>query len=196
MSKLNWKTKKIAGLTMIELLISLLISSIAAIAFISMFATQVSIVSTQSRRAQIEEEGREVFDILLRLLYTANTSSLSITQTATKTSIDFTIPSGFNVWPNIIPPYTNNAIRILWADNGANANQIVIASAPTIGGLNGAAINTLAGSSNTVNTQVTGLTLTGQGDGSYMLTLNVTTGNGAGTVTSRIFSKRFIPRNQ
>ena len=184
------------GYTLIELLIALLISSIVVIAFVSTFATQLSTVATQAKRTQIEEEGREVFSVLMRLLRTANSASITITQNANDLRIDFTIPSGFNIWPNTVPPFTNNAIRIAWKNNGNNANQILLSNTSQLNLLNAAPTLTLAGAANPADPQTTAMTMSSQGDGSYILTMTISTGTGAGSSTaSRVFTERFFPRN-
>ncbi|MDQ7072385.1 MAG: prepilin-type N-terminal cleavage/methylation domain-containing protein [Gammaproteobacteria bacterium] len=189
-------TRRYTGYTLIELLIALLISSIVVIAFVSSFATQLSTVATQAKRTQIEEDGREVFSILMRLLRTANSSSITITQNANDLLVDFTIPSGFNIWPNTVAPFTNNAVRISWANNGNNANQIRLSNAPQLNLLNVAPTLTLAGIANPDDPQITAMTMNSQGDGSYTLTMTISTGTGAGSNTaSRIFTERFFPRN-
>ncbi len=186
--------KNIKGLTLIELMIALAISSVVAIGVMKAYVGQTVVVVKQARITQATEDGREAFSVISRLLRQAQRSSLSITPA--KTTFSFTIPSGLAIWPNNIAPYTNNAVRLSWTDQGADANKILLATADSAANLGAAATITLAGDSSLQNTQIAAFTLTDNNDGSYSLKLISQIVNGASQTPLRVsFEGRILPRN-
>jgi type IV pilus assembly protein PilW len=188
--------KNIKGLTLIELMIALAISSIVAIGVMKAYVGQTVVIVKQARITQITEDGREAFSVISRLLKQAQQSSITITQpNVNNTTIDFTLPTGLAIWPNNTAPYINNAVRLSWTDQGANASKILLATADSIGNLAAAATLSLAGDSSVKNTQVSAFTLTDNNDGSYSLKLISQIANGAQAPLRVSFEGRILPRN-
>lgn len=185
------------GFTLVEIMVSITVASILSLAVISTYSSQAGTYMTQGRSSQAVEDGREVYMVLNHLLRQAENSSIAITQNAGSTIVDFTVPSGYAIWPNTTAPYDRNAIRIAWSDSGTNANQITVASATSIGGLGGAQATALAGSNSGSNTRVIGLTMTALVPAGY--TLSVTTRAGVTppgqTATGTTFDGLVLPRN-
>ncbi len=187
------KTSTHAGFSLVELMVSIAVASLLLLAVGSLYSSQAGIYIRQSVRTQVTEEGREVFDVLHRLLRQANASSISVTSSVGNTVIDFTIPAGYPVWPNTTSPYDNNAIRVSWSSNGTFPNQVRIATATSLAGLAAAPMTTLAGSTNGNNTRITNLTLTALASGGY--TLMVASGTGNPDIGQVVFNGSVIPRN-
>ncbi len=185
------------GLTLIELMVSLAVSSIVALGVMTAYASQSKLIVHQARSTQATEDGRDAFEVISRLLKQSQAGSITITNTGTSsTVVDFTLPPGLAIWPNTTPPYSNNAVRLSWTDTGANASQVLLATAPSVGALGGAASVVLAGSSSVKNTQIAGMTLTAQPDGSYLLKLVAQAGGGAFSTPLKIaFEGKILPRN-
>lgn len=185
------------GFTLVEVMVSVTVASILSLAVVSAYSTQAGTYMTQGRSSQAVEDGREVYMVLNHLLRQAESSSIVVTQNAGSTVIDFTVPSGYSIWPNTTAPYDRNAIRIAWSDSGANANQIMVSSATSVGGLGAAAATALAGSNSGSNTRVIGLTMTALAPAGY--TLTVTTRAGVTppgqTATGTTFDGLVLPRN-
>ncbi len=185
------------GFTLIELMISVTLASLLSIAVVTAYSNQAATFVSQGRRNQATEDGRDAFMVLSGLLRQAITSSLTINQTANRTTIDFQIPAGFPIWPNTTAPYDRNAVRILWENTGATADQIRIATATSPGGLAAAPLVTLVGSTAGSNTRITELSLTPLAPAGYLLALGSRSGaTPAGqTTTGTRFEGVIIPRN-
>lgn len=192
------------GFTLIELMISITVSSLLALAIASSYASQASTYMTQAYRTQATEDGRDAFTILNHLLHQAEAASIAITTVAdTSTIIDFTVPAGYQIWPNTTPPYTNNAVRVSWTNTGSTAYQILIGTADSTVNLATAPMTALVGSNSGNNSRITNLSLV-NGASSYALSVTSTAGitglvgkaqaaNGAtGGVT---FDGIIVPRN-
>ncbi len=185
------------GFTLIELMVSVTLASLLSLAVIAAYSSQAATFLNQGRSSQATEDGREAFIVINRLLRQAIRSTMTTTQTATQTTIDFTLPAGFPVWPNTTAPYDRNAVRISWSSTGANANQIRIASATSLGALGAAPLTTLVGSNTGFNTRITQLSLTSVAPAG--LRLSLTSRSGATppgqTATGTRFEGIIIPRN-
>jgi len=148
--------KKLAGITLIELMIALVIGSVVAVSVISAFSMQSSMTLKQSGRTLATEEGREVFTVISALIKQAHTSTITITQTVTSSNISFMLNEGAAIWPNDdTPPYLNNWIRVSWTSQGTSPNQITIARAPDEASLATAVPVPLAGDPSGKNTKIT-----------------------------------------
>lgn len=162
------------GLTLIEMMIALVISMLLTVAAMAMYVSQSRVVVHQARKEQASQTDTLAYEALSRLLRHAETGSISITYGGTGTaaapnasgtpeipgdsiSIDFTLPSGYAIWPNETSPFTNNAVRIAWSNSGANAYQIRIANAASVAALGSAASSTVAGSNVGANARVINL---------------------------------------
>lgn len=189
--------KNIRGLTLIELMIALAIGSVVAVGVMKAYVGQTVVVIKQARITQATEDGREAFSVISRLLKQAQQSSITITQpSANSTTIDFMLPTGLSIWPNNIAPYTNNAVRLSWTNQGADANKILLATADSLANLGAAATLTFAGDSSVMNTQISAFTLADNNDGSYSFKLISQIANGAAKKPLNVsFEGRILPRN-
>ncbi|MBN4079140.1 prepilin-type N-terminal cleavage/methylation domain-containing protein [Beggiatoa alba] len=152
--------KHTQGFTLVEMMVSIVIASLLSIAVINTFASQSSMFIAQSQRNQMANDGRDAYEVISRLLRQAQLNSIVTVSAGTTFTIDFTIPTGFSVWPNTTAPFTNNAIRLQWDSAGANPSQVRIANTTSIAGLGGAGLRTLVGDTTGSNTQTTNLILT------------------------------------
>jgi len=189
--------KTIKGFTLIELMIALAVSSIVAVGVMKAYVGQSVVIVRQARTTQATEDGREAFTILSRLLKQSVASTIAITQPDTSnTTIDFTVPDGFPIWPNTTAPYANSAIRLSWTDTGDDAYKILLSTATSIANLGAATTVNFAGDSTTGNTQISSLTLDDNADGSYSLTLIAQVENGASSSPlTASFESMILPRN-
>ncbi len=191
------KARRSTGVTLIELLLSLLVSSVLILGVVTLYTWQSKILIQQSRRTQTTEDGREAFSVITRMLKQSVMSSITITQPDTNTRlIDFTLPTGLAIWPNTSPPFINNAIRLSWTSQGSNSNQILLATAASIGSLNGANTTVLVGDSSGNNTQISAMELVKNIDNSYSFLLNAQTSNINPDKTLKVsFEGLILPRN-
>lgn len=167
----------ILGVTLVEMMVAVTISMIISIGVLIVYAGQVRTFSQTARKAQTSQEAQSAFDVIAGLVRqaemcltcptqqtigltypggVANPNAASTTQlTGDSVQIDFTVPSGYNIWPNITAPYTNNAIRIEWtlASNvievsaGASVADAASSRTPIV----------IAGSSGNMNTKIVNL---------------------------------------
>ena len=169
--------RRLRGFTLVEVMISITIASLLSLAVVSAYSTQAGIYMNQGRSSQSVEDGREVYRVLSHLLRQAENSSIVITQVpGASTTIDFTVPAGFPIWPNTTAPYSNNAVRISWSATGSYSNQITVATAATIGGLGAAQALALAGSNSGNNTRVIGMTMNAVVPAGYSFTVTTRAG--------------------
>lgn len=189
--------KHTKGFTLIELMIGLAVSSIIAIGVMKAYIGQSKVIVQQTRTTQATEDGREAFTLISRLLKQSVSSTITIDQPdANNTTIDFTIPEGYAIWPNEVAPYTNNAVRLSWSDEGGDAHKIFLSIAGSIADLGAAVATPFAGDTATGNTQISSLTLNDNGDGSYLFTLAAEVENGSSsTPLSASFESLILPRN-
>ncbi len=191
------KNSSCTGVTLIELLVSLLVSSILMLGVITLYSWQSQILVQQSRRTQTTEDGREAFSVITRLLKQSVMSSITISQPDPDTRIiDFSLPDGIAIWPNITPPYINNAVRLRWSSQGSNSNQVLLATATNIGSLNAASTTVLVGDSSGKNTQISAMELVKNIDNSYSFLLKAQTSNINPEKTLKVsFEGLILPRN-
>lgn len=166
--------KHLAGLTLIEMMIALVIGMLLTVAAMLVYVGQSRVVVHQARKEQASQVDVITYDLLSRLLRHAETGSTAITYGGTgaaaapnasttpevagdSITIDFMLPAGYAVWPNDVSPYTDNAIRITWGNTGANAYQARIAKAASTGALGSATATTVAGSNTGADARVINL---------------------------------------
>ncbi len=171
-----------AGFTIVELMVAVLVSSLLAIAAVTVFAKQSVFFTGQAKRGQAGMVGLTTLNILGRLLREAEKGSVSITSAAGSTTVDFVLPPGFSIWPNTTAPYLNNSIRVSWTNAGNQANQLLVRNAASSAALPAAAPISLAGSSTNLNVIITDFQVTPDPVTAemYRLTLKTASGMGAG----------------
>lgn len=198
---------RLSGVTLIEMMIALVISMLITIAAMSAYVGQSRVVVHQARKDQASQTDTLTYEVLSRLLRHAQTGLISITYggagaaaapnassvlevASDSITVDFTLPSGYAIWPNDVSPFTNNAVRLTWSNTGTNAYQVRIANAATTAGLGTATFTTVAGSNDGSNARIINLDywpLQGDGrslqatagssaDGGYRLTLTTRAG--------------------
>jgi len=196
MSRINAQS----GMSMVELMISLTVASLLSLAVLASFASQGEIFVNQSRRTQSYDDGRMVFDVLVRMLRQAESSSISVTDNGSDLVASFTLPAGFPIWPNVDSGYSQNHIFIKWADhddagNGFLKDRIRLAKSDTSTMPASAQFITLAGNDSGANTRITDLNINLQADArNYRLSLNASAGNAKTSIVSN-FDGLVMPRN-
>lgn len=184
--------KHVQGFTLIEMMISIVVASLLSIAVVNTFTSQSSMFTTQSQRNRMANDGRDAYEVISRLLRQAEASSIATSISAGSTTIDFTIPAGFPVWPNTTAPYDNNAVRLQWSSSGNHANRVRIGTASSIAALSSAELATLAGDTSGSNTQIIDLELTKDASNAYSLALTARAGSNGPSST---FQGMVMPRN-
>lgn len=163
----------IRGLSLVELMISVTIAMTMSIGALYVYAGQVRTFSQVARKDHVSQEAQSAFEVIAGLLRQAEMcltctpqQAMGITYPAAvanpngavlqlandSVQIDFTVPSGYSIWPNDAGTFTNNAIRIEWsgltnvvqvsADASiASAHTTKYAIAGAIGNLNTKIVN-------------------------------------------------------
>jgi len=149
------------GFSLIELMIAMVIAAIMSLAVLSIFVNQTTHLVHETQRDSAVQEANRTFDLISRLLRQAQKDSIDISYpgstkvndenipeiTNDAISIDFTLPTGFNIWPNDQAPYENNNVRLKWdnKNNSENPYVIQIANASNAGGISNFDLKDLAG---------------------------------------------------
>lgn len=169
--------KHIQGLSLIELMIAVTIAMIMSIGVLYLYAGQVRTFSQVARKEHVSQEAQTAFEVMADLVRQAEVCLTCATQQTIGISypagvanpnaagslqlandsvqIDFTVPSGYSIWPNDTGGYTNNAIRISWSGTtnevqvsaGVSINDLAAARTPVI----------LAGAAGNLNTKIVNL---------------------------------------
>jgi prepilin-type N-terminal cleavage/methylation domain-containing protein len=188
------------GFSLVEMMVSITISSMLSVAIVSSFSTQSALFLSHTKRLQATEDGREAFEVITRLLQQAHQNSITITEnTSSDIQIDFTLPSGYPIWPNTVSPYDKNAVRIHWNGDASTttgtANQITIANASNLTNLGSSTATPLAGSAGHSNTGISQLALASLGGGAYYkLDLSSKVGINSYAIRNS-FTSLILPRN-
>lgn len=164
---------------MVELMISITIAMILSIGMLLFYTNQVRTFTQVARKEHTTQESLSAFEVIAGLLRqaemclvcpTPQTISIAypigvanpnavgtLQQTNDSTQLDFTTPSGYEIWPNNVSPYTNNAIRIIWDNSN---NQVSISAGASItDAANLRAPIILAGAPGNQNTKIINLDL-------------------------------------
>ena len=169
--------KNILGVTLIEMMVSVTIAMIMSIGVLLIYAGQVRTFSQTARKAQTTQEAQSAFDVIAGLVRQAEMCLTCTTQqtigltypggvanpnasnalqlSGDSVQIDFTVPSGYNIWPNTTAPYTDNAIRIEWS-LATNVAQ-VSAGASVADAASSRAPIAIADASGSMNTKIVNL---------------------------------------
>lgn len=131
---------------MMELMIGITISSLLTIAVVTVFVSQTAVFTKQSSRNQAAEDAWDAYSLLSNLIKHAEIDSfvlaygigerntgnpVPVEVASDALRIDFTLPSGMAIWPNVVPPdFDRNQIRITWSNTGAAQYQIMISTSP------------------------------------------------------------------
>lgn len=169
--------KNMLGASLIEMMIAVTIAMIMSIGVLLIYAGQVRTFSQTARKAQTTQEAQSAFEVIAGLMRQAEMCLTCTTQqtmgltypggvvnpnaagtlqlAGDSVQIDFTVPSGYYIWPNTTAPYTNNAIRISWSlatnvvqvSAGASVADAAAARTPI----------TIVGASGNMNTKIINL---------------------------------------
>jgi len=199
---LNRKSTQQSGFSLIELMVSLTVASLLSIAVVSAFSAQSTIYIKQAKRMQSNDDGRQSFELLSRLIRHANIGSFTIVTTddvtlGKKIVANFRIPTGFPIWPNIDPNgnYDDNFVHLAWDEKGDYASQLRIANLDTNRAVLASDFNVLAGLNTGANTRISNFNLVEQtGALSYQLTVVARNGL-ANNNSETFFDGLIIPRN-
>jgi type II secretory pathway pseudopilin PulG len=165
------------GMSLTELMIALTISMILSIGVLYIYAGQVRTFFQVARKEHTTLEAQSAFEVVAGLVrqaemclivgpacptlkgiaitYPAGVANpnASVQLTNDSIQIDFSVPSGYSIWPNNTPPYTNNAMRVSWSV----ATNIVQLSAGATAGAG--SVLDIAGASGNLNTKIVNLDL-------------------------------------
>jgi prepilin-type N-terminal cleavage/methylation domain-containing protein len=241
------KRTHVSGFSLIELMIAITVALILSVAVMYIYGGQVRTFSQIARKEQTGQEARSAFEILNSLVRQAevclaasctpqqtiaitypgaisNPNATTTLQTSNDSvQIDFTVPSGYYIWPNDTSPYTNNAIRIEWSSTD---NIVYVSAGASL--TDTAASRTripLAGASGGMNTKIVNLDLwpqivsatgvisdaagvTDKSTAGYRLAMTARVGTADSTYTNRLdpngplksyrtvtYQRAIIPRN-
>ena len=130
----------------------MLIATLMSLAVLSIFVNQTTTLSRTSQLDNASQEANRTFNLISRLLRQAQQNSINIQYPTTANpnnettaeleddsiNINFSLPFGFNIWPNDKAPYDKNDVRITWNNNvnGDKPYVIQIANAANAAGIN------------------------------------------------------------
>lgn len=187
------------GMTLVELMASIAVASILSLAVVSTFSANSTVIMAHNLKSKSNEEGKEAFDMMTRLLRQAKQSSITVSSTPNKVTLDFSLPQGYPIWPNNVSPYTDNAVRIQWENHTSksNPNALQIGKASSISGLNSAILETLVGHSANMETSIADFQVEKLANGKYyQITLASQVKMGGKLSPSQsIFKAYVLPRN-
>ncbi len=166
--------RKPYGQTLIEMMVALTIAMAISIATIYLYSGQVHTFYHSARKQQTTEEIQSAFEIVTNLLRQAEmcltcnpAQQISISYPAgianpngaqvpyianDGINLDFTVPSGYAIWPNNTVPYSNNAMHLVWSQaDGA----LMLSSGATMAAAQAASAVAIAGSTGKLNTRIT-----------------------------------------
>jgi len=188
-------TKHSAGMTLIELMISLAIGSIVILSVFTSFSLQSSMTIKQAGRTLATEEGREIFTVTSALIKQARSPSIKITNSGA--TISFMLIKDAPIWPNDVFPFSNNWVKLSWVAVSGKPNKIItIAKAATEAALASATEVPLAGDASGENTNVSLMKLTAPATGGVLFQLQVTSGNKySSKPQTTSFESTILPRN-
>jgi len=166
---------KQTGHTISELMVAIALALALSTAALTIYMGQTRLISSETQRNQAASEAHVAFATLSRILRQAEADSINIVyKNNTKPNsdnqaeiandaiqIDFMLPRDYPIWPNDIPPYQNNAVRITWSNdpNDAAPYSIQIASATTLAALSSASFRAIAGANTADNARIINLDL-------------------------------------
>lgn len=168
------------GFGLVEMMVALLISLLVAYGITTVLIDEARVTQQMTGKDRSSQEASMGFDIVADLisqaeicLYSCATVQQisisypvgptnpnpagSLSQASDSIQIDFTIPSGFNIWPNNVVPYTNNAIRINWLQSNGLVTLSAGASVSDAAGVRTPIV--IAGSSDNMGYKIANLDL-------------------------------------
>ncbi|MFZ5503465.1 MAG: PilW family protein [Pseudomonadota bacterium] len=159
-----------SGLSLIEMMVSITVAMILSIVVLLLYSGQMRTFAQVASKENTEQEIQSAANVVGQLLRQAiicqstlctSATSIGVTyngggrngnvlRTPNKSvQVDFTLPGGYYAWPNTTAPFTNNFIRLTWAEA---SGQLNISAAASAAGHSAATTRTLLGNSNLVVT--------------------------------------------
>ncbi|MBI5658216.1 MAG: type II secretion system protein [Nitrosomonadales bacterium] len=209
------------GFSLVEMMVAVTVAMIMSIGVLYLYSGQVRTFSQTARKAQTTQEAQSAFEAIARLVRQAEMCLTCITQqtmgiaypggasnpnaagtlqlAGDSVQIDFTVPSGYDIWPNTASPHTDNAIRIEWS---AATNMVQVSAGASVADAAGARTPiTIAGTSGNMNTKIinldvwpmvvdaagavaAGASATSKPTAGYRLTMTARVGTADGTYTN------------
>ncbi len=166
-----------SGHTLIELMISLTLAMLISLAAMYLYSGQMLTFFHQARKQQTTGEVQAAFEAITSLLRQAEMclTCTTVQQIAIAypagianpnagttphlandaIELDFTVPTGYAIWPNSTAPYSNNAIHLSWSQASGilKLGNGVDAAAATAAAQGAAAID-IAGGNGRMNTRI------------------------------------------
>ncbi len=164
---------KQSGYSLIEMMVALTISMVISLAVMYLYTGQVRTFYHTARKQQTTEEVQAAFEAVTTLLRQAEmcltctpAQQISITYPAgtanpngAKTlhlandgiDLDFTVPAGYAIWPNVTAPYSNNTMHLSWSQ--ATGALLLSSGANTAAAQAGPGV-AIAGSTGKMNTRI------------------------------------------
>lgn len=138
------------GFTLLELMVAIALSTFIVALVLTVFFKQQNFITHESQRQATAYEARLGFMIIDRLIRQAESASIvvdyggkgalnepqSTALESDEITVDFTLPSGYPIWPNDISPYDRPAVRLHWSSApGPDQHVVSYATAPNMAGL-------------------------------------------------------------
>ena len=161
-------TKRAAGFTLIEMMVTLAVGSMIAIGVLAAFTGQADAIRQETARDSTTKEIDTAFNTVADLLRHAQASSVVLSYGASgqrnpvdailkrvtpyvaddALTVDFMLPADLSIWPNDVAPFANRAVRLTWTNQigSAERDTLLIGTATTIAGLAGTTMMRLSGS--------------------------------------------------
>ena len=149
------------GFSFIELMVATTIAAFMSLTVLSIYVSQTTHLTQETQRGSAMQEANRTFDLISRLLRQAQKETIDIAYPSATIvnsettpeiindaiNITFSLPSGFNIWPNDKAPYANNRIRLKWDNKNTSDNPYVIqiANATNTNGISDLDLKDLAG---------------------------------------------------
>ena len=158
------------GYSLVELMVAVVVALLLSLAVISAYVSQARAFTAQAKTIQSTEVGRDAQAVITGLMRQAMLTSVAIDYGGTgarnddteelpgdSIAVDFLLPAGFPIWPNLDPPFNRNVVRIQWETGGDNPYEIMGAAAAGGAGFGAGDFVSLAGSDVPGNTRVINL---------------------------------------
>lgn len=168
---------KHAGHTLVEMMIALTLAMLISISAMYLYSGQMRTFFHHARKQQTNGEVQAAFEAITTLLRQAEMclacatmQKIGITYpngianpnaasapyiTNDAVDLDFTVPTGYAIWPNNTPPYNNNAIHLSWSQGSGQLKMgsgIDLATATAV--TQGASAVIVAGNGGNMNTRI------------------------------------------
>lgn len=165
--------RKPCGYTLVEMMVAITIAMLISITTLYLYSGQVRTFYHTGRKQQTTEELQAAFEAVTDLLRQAEmcltcspAQQISITyptgianpngaQTPylanDSIDLDFTVPSGYAIWPNDTAPYSENAMHLTWSQA---SGALLLSHGTDAAAAQGAAAVAIAGSSGRMNTRI------------------------------------------